>query len=327
MQNDIVLFFDDDIVFDFGTYHGTHYRSAGRRVIQESVQVVEHDNQAVVGCHYNGRADISLVEHLAHYARQLLAVKEQRGCTDRAKRLAEQLLAYPDLPLVVHDDGVIQETYQGPGGLSMGFLALSAHMLPAVRFPNIYNEDWFWIQSLLHRGARCVHLSHALLHAPDVCYGFSAQRALFQEIGDVIWDTLKTSEARHVDEKCRLGEMNSDRILNQISVIKGRKIRNLGGALHDIQEIQRYFEGLNTRCGTDMWLIPRALCRVRADVSSLKQSLEDYALSNLLELANKALQYQACAAGAPPLLNASSSEWDIARRQSEWGGIQRMAIV
>lgn len=323
-QDDIVLFFDDDIIFDCGTYHGIHYRSAGRTILQESVRVLEDDDWAVVGCRYKGRADVSLAEHLAHYARQLLASETMGDGSERARRLTEQLLGYPELPLVVHEDETMHETYQGPGGLSLGFLALNAQMLPAIRFPNIYNEDWFWIEALVRRGAKCVQLSHALLHAPDTCYGFTAERALSQEIGDVIWDTLRISETDQIEERCRRDALMSQTTLDRISAVKERKVRNLEAAIQDIQEIQQSYELRQKRCDTGISFIPEALLCLRADVILLKRSLEQCALPFLVGLLSKALQYQEFASGASALLNASSSDWDSAGRQAEWGENQRM---
>jgi hypothetical protein len=289
-----LLFFDDDIVFEAARYQGRRHESHGAIILERAVDILEREPCAVVGCRYSGRADLSLTEHLAAYVGRLSLEAEHDRSSRAFRRHASYLLTYPKLPLVISGLAVTSDgEYEGPGGLSSGFLAMRAEQLPYAHFPNVYNEDWFWLAILARRRATLVQLEDQVLHAPEVCYRHSVERSFYQEVGEVLWNGLSGHMLpSSFGSGARQSVPSMDEVTSDLLCARDRRmllIRNLVGEI-DKMVARNSFDQIPSRA-----VVLKRLSDVVSDLTrlrSLLRGLRKEALVNvgmeLVELVNAA---------------------------------------
>ncbi|MCT2581539.1 hypothetical protein [Actinophytocola gossypii] len=111
-------------------------------------------------------------------------LKVAAGLTDRHDVVGLNIGGYPDNSVVCHayrEAGGPQSTFLGGGALAVGADALDSF------FPNIYNEDWFFL--LGESGLRPTALTgHAVQQPYDPFAHW--QRARYEELGDLLAEGL-----------------------------------------------------------------------------------------------------------------------------------------
>lgn len=308
-EGDIVLFFDDDILFEGALYLGRRYPSSGSIILQKAETILERDDNAIVGCRYTGRADASLSHHISAYLESLSGRAANGNQVVPSAWGFRQLLRYPELPIVMTEDKLHQDKYAGPGGLSAGFLAMRVKMIPHLTIPSVYNEDWFWLACLARRGATLIQLPDALLHAPKECYKYTTERALFQEVGEVLWNAVnkwlskRRSYSRPFLRARSTGDLGSakEERIRMLNTTVGQADALIGSLKDRLRE-----NSLTT-------VILDRLATLRSDLNDLRQALERVEDGALTQTATRLMELIDSAPDGPLLKSRRSDCGELSR--------------
>jgi hypothetical protein len=162
LKHEGLFMFDDDMCFVDCHYQGALVTSAGSLIIAEAASIGDRQ-RVIVGCRYNGRQDLSGLEHLSN----------QTSFCDPDEIKAS---------IARH-----QTPNEAPGGISGGFLFVSAPANQLWSFLPWYNEDYFWLRRAASSGWDLRQSKHALAHAPEDGFSLSYERLLFENYGEVLW--------------------------------------------------------------------------------------------------------------------------------------------
>lgn len=162
-DHDVLVMFDDDMVFADHVYRGVRLRCQGDVLLRQALEACAKIG-TVAGCEYVGRQDLSILEH---------ARLEDGAC-------AEEQSVQPSL----EREGV---EHVAPGGISTAFLMVAGSATTLPDMPEHYNEDYLWLHALEARGRRLVRVRERLVHAPPGEVAVTAGDLSFQIFGEIVW--------------------------------------------------------------------------------------------------------------------------------------------
>jgi hypothetical protein len=190
-EEDLLLFLDDDILFESAWYAGHWIAVDGVAVLRQLIDQTIPQVITASGVGYYGRHDTSLRQHLA------LIVKELRQALCGEERLP---LEHSSFERLLHDLSHFPHTMpirlnlrdnhlaEGGPGLSGAVLATTPVTLRSHGLPRWYNEDWTWLSLL--ESASLQKIEAAVLHAAPPQTLVTHEFFRYQVRGDIIYAAL-----------------------------------------------------------------------------------------------------------------------------------------
>ena len=233
LDHDVLMMFDDDICF------------AGVILLDEALTLCGQGRN-VVGCDYEGRQDLSILEHAR---------------LDAGDGSADGALS----PSSVRDD--VENV--APGGISTAFLTVSApaHDLPD--FPEHYNEDYLWLHRLANQGWSLRKTSERLLHAPPGDVAVTAPGLSYQLFGEIVWLAVLEATKFPVDDRLAMAAAVEEIAGDLRSALAGGRVGADPSLAATVGHVLRRFESIRDDIGAG-----RASERADALMAAIRLGLE-----------------------------------------------------
>lgn len=181
------LFLDDDIVFSSQSCNEHYFKIDGTNALTQLYNSVSHDNGVLSGTTYLGRTDLSVLEHIFFL---LIQLKNHPEFIERSLNLITEFPETLPIHITLSEQDDDPSLPKGPGEISGAVLAVNNSMLSSHGMINCYNEDWIWI--LLHgrKNKKIYKCDIPLLHCPPSQKKISFEFMVYQEIGEVIFESI-----------------------------------------------------------------------------------------------------------------------------------------
>ena len=235
IPHDSVLLLDDDISLTDCMYQFELHASDGQDLLCDIKKKAIADTR-IIGCLYNGRQDLSLLENLSLICKmkcpkpELLANCIRSGIPDSA-----------------------------PGRISGAFLFINAPVYELPNFLPWYNEDYFWLRRMQLQGWKLECSARRLVHAPQVGLEISKQKLMFEQYGETLWDAssiisrnatfselskiLKNCIGRTINDLLAL-EKKAKILIHQNNTVK-EMLRSISSTLFYFKKIQKELNSYN----------------------------------------------------------------------------------
>lgn len=193
-DDDLLIFLDDDILFQSTTYHGHFISIDGAAVLRQFSDHTPQNGVAASGVGYLGRSDISIKEHVRLLLEDLHTLfnleSKVRQQKDTLKKLLREISLFPTtLPIRLNHSCTEQVEY-GPG-ISGAALATTSASLKSHGLLRCYNEDWIWLSLLGESNDTVRRIEPKLIHAAPPQLPITIDFLIYQNIGEIIYYALE----------------------------------------------------------------------------------------------------------------------------------------
>jgi len=182
-----ILFLDDDIVFSSQSCNEHYLKIDGKNALTQLHNSISNNNGVLSGTPYLGRTDLSVLEHIFFL---LIQLRDHPEFIETSLNLITEFPETLPIHITLSEQDDDPSLPKGPGEISGAVLAVNNSMLSSHGMINCYNEDWIWI--LLHgrKNKKIYKCDIPLLHCPPSQKKISFEFMVYQEIGEIIFESI-----------------------------------------------------------------------------------------------------------------------------------------
>ena len=294
-EEDLIIFLDDDILFEDAVYQGHYIPIDGATVLRNLYNATPAGKLVACGTGYWGCADVSILQHLIRVYRHLTglisASINDTVESDEIMRVLKDIGQFPhNLPIQLQlpNQETIEEMGNGEGGISGAVLAVTPTSLLSHGLARFYNEDWIWLALLGSSNDVVNRVRTNVIHAAPTRSMITVQFLVYQEVGEIVYSSIKTAMRTAPDSCDKIAWCRTSLNNQHFSKAKESELEDIYGCLDlivDAKSMLTKSKYINHRG------VYQAISGIDQSQHFLEQTAMQIRLKSMKELYDEVLSY------------------------------------